>query len=101
MSGLYGSHTGGRGGHGGGSGRCQGRSTPRTRHTKKTAEDYLFYMGSSKDASYYEITDELVVNHINKTFYGGNNVSEELQTMFKSDTDVWDTTLKIVLTQMQ
>ena len=36
---------------------------------------------------------EFVVNHTKKTFDRGNNVSEALQTLVKSDTDVWKPTL--------
>jgi hypothetical protein len=41
-------------------------------------EDYFFYVGSSKEASDYEITAEFVVNHIKKTFDCGGikNASE-------------------------
>ena len=48
----------------GGHSRGRGRSTPNARHTNKVVEDYLFYFGSSKQASDYEITAEFVVNHI-------------------------------------
>ena len=60
MSRPYDNFKGGRGGHS----RGRGRSTPNARHTNKVAEDYLFYFGSSKQASDYEITAEFVVNHI-------------------------------------
>ena len=38
---------------------------------------------------------EFVVNHTKKAFDRGKNVSEALQKMVKSDTDVWKPTLKI------
>ena len=77
MSGWYGSRRGGRGGCGSGSGsvRGRGRYIPRTIHINMTLEDYFFYVVSINQALDYEITDESVVNHINKTFYRGNNVS--------------------------
>jgi hypothetical protein len=54
-------------------GRGRGRGKPTQTKTKKTVEDYFFYVGSSKQASGYEITAELVVNHIKKTFDRGND----------------------------
>ena len=53
-------------------------SSQRSTHTNSTVEDYLFYVGSSKKKSDYEITAEFIFNDINKTFNRGNNVSEEL-----------------------
>ena len=63
-------------------------------YTKRTVEDYFFYLGSSKQASDYEITGKFVVNHIKKTFDRGNNIAEALRTLTKADTDVWKPTLK-------
>jgi hypothetical protein len=61
MTGRYGNRRGGRGGRG------RGRtSSTKPAYTKKTVEDYFFYVGSSKQASDYEITNEFVVNHIKK-----------------------------------
>ena len=74
MSGRYRNHRGGRGGLG----RGRGRYTPKTSHTKKELDNYLFYLGSSKQSSDYEITSELIVNHIKKTFNRGNDVPEAL-----------------------
>ena len=56
-----------RGGHDGNE-RSRGRSTPKTIDKKKTAEHYLFYVQFSKQASDYEITAKLVVNHIKNKF---------------------------------
>ena len=68
MSSCCGNYKCGHGGFGGGNSRGQGKTNPRTSHTKKTVEGYLFYMGSSKHVLYNEITAEFIVNHINKTF---------------------------------
>ena len=54
-------------------------------------------MGSRKKASDYNVTAEFVVNNIKNTSNGVNGVAQELQTLFKSDTDVWKTTLKIFI----
>jgi hypothetical protein len=90
MTGRYGNRRGSRGGRGKG----RGTSTVSKPVTKKTVEDYFFYVGSSKQASDYEITNEFVVNHIKKTFDRGNDVAEALRTLVKADTDVWKPTLK-------
>jgi hypothetical protein len=90
MTGRYGNRRGGRGGQG----RGRGSSTPSTT-TKKTVEDYFFYVGSSKQASDYEITAEFVVNHIKITFDRGNDIAEALRTLVKANTDVWKPTVKI------
>ena len=95
MSGHYGKRKGGRGGRGGGNARVRGRYAPSKIHIDKTLEDCLFYVVSSKKTSDYEITAEFIVNNIKKTFDRGNDVSEALQTLVKSDTDLWKTTLNI------
>ena len=81
---------GGRGGQGG---RKQNNSTKPTK-TKKTIEEYYFYVGSSKQASDYETTSEFVINYIKKTFDRGNDVAEALRTLVKEDTSVWKPTLQ-------
>ena len=53
MSGCYGNRKVGHGCRGGG--RGQGRSTKREIYKKRATADYLFYVGSSKKASYYKI----------------------------------------------
>ena len=86
---YYGNQNGGRGGRG----RGRGRPTPIK--TKKSVEDYFFYVGSSKQASDYEVTAEFVVNHIKKTFERGNDVAEALRTLSKAQTNAWEPTLQI------
>ena len=78
----------------GGRGIGRGSSTPKKIHTKKIVGDYIFYVVSSKQAWDYEIMDGLIFGHIKNTFDHGNNVAEALQTLVKSDTDVWNSTLK-------
>jgi hypothetical protein len=91
MTGRYGNRSGDRGGRGRG-----GTSSTIPAYTKKTVEDYFFYVGSSKQASDYEITNEFVVNHIKKTFHCDNDVAEALRRLVKADTDTWNKpTLKI------
>ena len=95
MTGRYGNRDGGRGGQSGQGGRGRGRSTPSKPTSKKTIEDFSFYVGSSKQASDYEITEEFVVNHIKKTFDRGNDIAETLRTLVKVDTNPWKPTLKM------
>jgi hypothetical protein len=67
MTGWFGNRKSGR------DGRGRGRGGPTQTKTKKTVEDFFFYVGSSKQASDYEITAEFVVDHIKKTFDRGND----------------------------
>ena len=90
MTGRYGN----RGGRGGRGGRGRGRTSTAPTKTKKTVEDYFFYVGSSKQASDYEITADFVVNHIKKTFDRGNDIAEALRTLVKANPDVWKPTLQ-------
>ena len=87
MTGRFGNRKSGRGGQG------RGRGGPTQTKTKKTVEDYFFYVGSSKQASDYEITAEFVVNHIKKTFDRGNDIAEAIRTLNKIDTSLWKPTL--------
>jgi hypothetical protein len=80
MTGRFGNRKSGRGSRG------RGRGGPTQTKTKKTVEDYLFYVGSSKQASDYEITAEFVVNHVKKTFDRGNDIVEAIRTLTKIDT---------------
>ena len=96
MSGrYYGNRQAGRGGRGRGRGGGRDSPTSKPSYIKKTVEDYFFYVGSSKQASDYEITAEFVVNHIKKTFDRGNDISEALRTLDKPDTDTWKPALKM------
>ena len=52
-------------------------------------EDYLFYVGTSKQASDFEISSEFIINYIKQTFKRGNNIAESLQTLSLQDTDKW------------
>ena len=91
MIGRYRNHRGDRGGRV----RDRERYTPNKSHIKKTVEGYLFYVGSRKQAQDYEIMAEFVANHTKNTFDCGNDVAEEMQTLVKVDTYVWNATIKI------
>ena len=63
--------------------------------TKKTIEDYYFYVGLTKQASDYETTAEFIINHIKKTFDRGNNIAEALRTLTKAEVNSWEPTLVV------
>jgi hypothetical protein len=96
MTGRFGNRKSSRGGRG------RGRGGPmQTKTKKRTVEDYLlFYVGSSKQASDYEITAEFVVNHIKKTFDRGNDIAEAIRTLVKTDTSLWKPTLQVSIPQL-
>ena len=81
---------GGRGGRGGRNINRQ-RAQPTK---KKTIEDYYFYVGSSRQASDFEITSEYIINHIKMTFERGNDVAESLNLLQLMDTKKWRPELK-------
>ena len=65
--------------------------------TKKKIEDCYLYVGSSWQASNYNITAEFVINHIKKTFDWVNNVTEALRKLKTTNTTDWKPTLKAIL----
>ena len=62
---------------------------------KKGIEDYVFYIGSNKQASDFETTREYILNHIKRTYEYGRDISETLRTQAKINTDTWKPKLKI------
>ena len=54
---------------------------------KKGIEDYLFYIGTSKQASDFEISSKFIINYIKRTFERGNDIAESLRTLSIQDTD--------------
>ena len=61
---------------------------------KKTLEDYYFYVGSSKQASDYEVTANFVINHIKKTYDYGKDIGDALKELKVPDVKLWETTLQ-------
>ena len=55
-----------------GFGRGNGKPKP---NPKKSVEDYVFYLGSSKQASDYETTAEYLINYIQETFDYGEDIA--------------------------
>ena len=87
---------GGRGGRGvrGGSRSSQGRTNNHKPSVKKTVNDYVYYVGSSKQASDYEVTTEFLINHIKKTFDYGDDISAALSNLEPHDLLPFKPTLK-------
>jgi len=67
----------GRGGRGGNS---SNNGTP-IRSQKKSLADYVYYLGSTKQAADYEITTEYLINHIKKTFAFGSDIGTALENL--------------------
>ena len=61
---------------------------------KKTLEDYFFYVGSSKQASDYEVTANFVINHIKKTFDYGKDIGDASKELKVPDIKLWETKLQ-------
>jgi hypothetical protein len=47
---------------------------------KKTLADYMYYLGSAKQAADYDNTTEYLINYINKTFIFGHDIASLLET---------------------
>ena len=62
---------------------------------KKSLEDYVFYIGTNKQASDFELTRKYILNHIKKTYAYGHDVSESLRTHIKIDVNSQRPTLKV------
>ena len=60
---------------------------------KKGIDDYNFYLGTSKQASDYEVTSEFIINYIKRTFQRGNDIAESLRTLSLHDTEKWKPSL--------
>jgi hypothetical protein len=61
--------------------------------TKKTLNDNIYYLGSSKQAADYERTTELLINSIRKTFTMGNDIGTALEQLKPFDLDPFKPTL--------
>ena len=69
-----------------GKGSQKGNSNP---SKKKSLSDYMYYLGSAKQASDYEVTTAYLVNHIKSKFEYGDDIGKALETLteFNADTD--------------
>ena len=62
---------------------------------KKTLEDYWFYVGSNKQASDCDATQEFIANHIKRTCARGNDIAKALRKLEAPDTDTWKLSLNV------
>ena len=62
--------------------------------TKKSLNDYNYYLGSAKQASNYETTTEYLINYIIKTFEYGNDIGQALREFEYPDPDFWRLTMQ-------
>jgi Reverse transcriptase (RNA-dependent DNA polymerase) len=56
--------------------------------SKKTLSDYIYYLGSAKQAADYDTTTEYILNHIIKTFTFGNDIATALSDENGNDYDM-------------
>jgi hypothetical protein len=75
-----------------GFGHGNGKPKP---NPKKSVEDYVFYLGSSKQASDYETTAEYLINYIQVTFDYGEDIAESLYTLEEVDLSVHKPKLQV------
>jgi hypothetical protein len=69
-----------RGKHSGrGRGSKKNSSAPR-KNPKKSLHDYVYYIGSAKQASDFTTTTEYIINYIRITFTQGNDIANTLET---------------------
>ena len=61
---------------------------------KVKLEDHFFYIGSNKQASDYEKTNNFVINHIKRTFEYREDLAKALEEKEYANTDAWEPTLK-------
>jgi hypothetical protein len=56
---------------------------------RKVLSDYIFYLGSSKQASDYEVVSQFVINHICKEFTNGEDIGDALESRSEVDFDAY------------
>ena len=86
--------TGGRGPCNGQQSNGKGDKKPKFQ-PKKDVTDYVYYLGSSKQASDYEITTEFLINHIKKTYEYGNDIGSALEDIKPIDTTSWKPKMQV------
>ena len=81
----------GRGYHSYGRGRG-GRTSARSQYktdTKKTLQDYVYYIGSAKQASDYTTVTKYIINYVRKTYLDGDDIANALEKGEEADIDKW------------
>ena len=86
-------------GRGGGKGRFNrnNNNNKNTHTTKKklTVEDYVYYIGSAKQASDYTLTTDYLINHIKKDFEKGNDIATALRDLEEYDIKSYEPSLDV------
>ena len=65
--------------------------------TKKSLTDYIFYLGSAKQASNYETAMDFIINHMKKTYKYGSNLAMAIREGAKAGTNAWKPSLQVSL----
>ena len=60
----------------------------------------MFYVGTTKHASDYELSAEFTINDIQRTFTRGNDILESLRTLAEFDTKQCRPTLQISMSNI-
>jgi hypothetical protein len=77
----------------------QDDSITTVKRKRKTLADYIFFIGSTKTASEFEIVSQYVINHIRKEFTNGEDIGEALETRQEVDFDAYRPTLRMSVLQ--
>ena len=87
MSGRGRGRSGSRGGRGQGRrrnferpGQKSPASSAGTRKERKSISDYIYYIGSAKQASDFSVIITYLINHIRKTFSNGNDIGDAIES---------------------
>ena len=78
-----------------GSSAGRGNNSKSNEKKKKTIEDYVFYVGSAKQASDCTTTTEYIINHIKKEYDNGLDVANALDELNTPDMDKWKPTMEV------
>jgi hypothetical protein len=62
---------------------------------KKGLSDYVYYLGSARQASDYEKTTDYQINHVRKTFSFRNNIGMALENLEEYDMLLHHPTLQV------
>jgi hypothetical protein len=62
---------------------------------KKGLSDYVYYLGSARQASDYEKTTDYLINHVRKTFSFRNNIGMALENLEEYDMSLHHPTLQV------
>ena len=97
----------GRGRGRGGRGKGQGRSNytrlakKESKPIKKLITDWNYYIGSSKQASKFEATNEFLLNYIREKFEYGNDIAKAIDDEEPVDTKIWKPKLEKSISEDQ